>query len=103
MLFNIRAGNTQIAMNIIVSIINFALLPTVGAISDYTRYRFHVGCLALVAVCCCEFVSASASVEVHSPPPCPANSLGHVGAPACPDSPAQDSVVGGASVCKARD
>ena len=67
MLFNIRAGNTQIAVNIIVSIINFALLPTIGAISDYTRFRYHVGCTALLAVCCSEFVSAAASTAVRTP------------------------------------
>ena len=63
-LFGIRAGNTQIAVNIIVSIINIALLPTIGAVSDYTRYRYHVGCIALLLVCCSEFVSASASQQV---------------------------------------
>ena len=66
-LFYIRAGNTQIAVNIIVSIINFVMLPTIGAISDYTRYRYHVGCVAILAVCAAEFVSAAASQEVPSP------------------------------------
>jgi hypothetical protein len=68
-LFYIRAGNTQIAVNIIVSIINIALLPTIGAISDYTRYRYHVGCVAILAVCASEFVSAAASQEVKPNPP----------------------------------
>eukprot|EP00291_Cryptomonas_curvata_P007374 CAMPEP_0172195956 /NCGR_PEP_ID=MMETSP1050-20130122/26519_1 /TAXON_ID=233186 /ORGANISM="Cryptomonas curvata, Strain CCAP979/52" /LENGTH=602 /DNA_ID=CAMNT_0012872123 /DNA_START=49 /DNA_END=1854 /DNA_ORIENTATION=- len=63
-LFYIRAGNTQIAVNIIVSIINFAMLPTIGAISDYTRFRYHVGCAAILAVCAAEFVSAAASQEL---------------------------------------
>ncbi len=66
-LFYIRAGNTQIAVNIIVSIINLVLLPTIGAISDYTRFRYHVGCGAIIAVCAAEFVSAAASQEVPSP------------------------------------
>ena len=67
-LFYIRAGNTQIAVNIIVSIINFVMLPTIGAISDYTRYRYHVGCVAILAVCAAEFVSAAASQEVSLNP-----------------------------------
>jgi hypothetical protein len=75
MLFNIRAGNTQIALNIIVSIINFVLLPTIGAISDYTRYRYHLGCLALIAVVCSEFVSCSASQQVPARPQTPPNTL----------------------------
>jgi hypothetical protein len=70
-LFNIRAGNTQIAVNIIVSIINLGLLPTIGAISDYTRYRYHVGCISLLMVCATEFVSFTASKEVAPAPICP--------------------------------
>jgi hypothetical protein len=64
MLFNIRAGNAQLAVNIIVSIINFILLPTLGAVCDYTRFRYHVGSAALCLVCIAEFVSAAPSQQV---------------------------------------
>jgi hypothetical protein len=79
MLFNIRAGNAQLAVNIIVSIINFILLPTLGAVCDYTRFRYHVGSAALCLVCIAEFVSAVPSQQVcaqlrfHRPNPNPPN------------------------------
>jgi hypothetical protein len=65
MLFYIRAGNAQLAVNIIVSIINFILLPTLGAVCDYTRFRYHVGSAALCLVCISEFVSAAPSQQVQ--------------------------------------
>ena len=64
-LFNVRAGNTQLAVNIMVSIANFIVLPTLGAICDYTRFRYHVGCAALLGAVCTVFITASASQEVR--------------------------------------
>jgi hypothetical protein len=63
-LFYIRAGNAQTAVNVMVSIINFVFLPTIGAVCDYTRFRYHMGSAALCLVCITEFVSAAPSQNV---------------------------------------
>jgi hypothetical protein len=63
-LFYIRAGNAQTAVNVMVSIINFVFLPTIGAVCDYTRFRYHMGSAALCLVCVTEFVSAAPSQNV---------------------------------------
>ena len=65
MLFNIRAGNAQIVASIIVSIVNFLLLPIIGTVCDYTRFRYHVGSFALGFIIISEFVSAAPSEKVH--------------------------------------
>jgi hypothetical protein len=69
-LFNIRAGNSQLAVGIMVSIANFIILPSLGAVCDYTKYRYHVGCFALIGVCITEFITIATAQEVSRQPLC---------------------------------
>ena len=63
-LLNVLAGNIQIVLSIIISIINFVLLPTVGAFCDYTKYRWHIGSIAFSTCVAMALASICASIEV---------------------------------------